>query len=66
MLRTLVVPLSGSISSSLGKSTALPLARSLSARLVAASISALRDDGMPQRAAVRMRSPPSQRTIGAA
>lgn len=66
MLRTFVVPLSGSISSSLGKFTSPPLARSLSARLVAASCNALRDDGIPHRAAVRMRSSPSQRMIGAA
>jgi hypothetical protein len=49
VLRTLVVPLSGSIFSTSAKSNSVPLARSLSARPVAALNSACLDDGMPQR-----------------
>src|SRR5882757_1438882 len=45
--RMLVVPLSGSIRSNSLKSTGLPLACSLSARFLVASISALDDDGIP-------------------
>ncbi|MET4683128.1 hypothetical protein [Brevundimonas faecalis] len=56
VLQTFVVPPSGPIFRRWSKSTSFPLARSLSARLVAASKMALADDGMPQRAVVRMRS----------
>jgi hypothetical protein len=47
-------PLSGPIFNSSSKSTTLHLARSLSARLVAASSCAFWDDGMPQRSMLQM------------
>ncbi|MGY4348932.1 hypothetical protein ACVWXM_005399 [Bradyrhizobium sp. GM7.3] len=64
-LRMLVVPPSGSIRSNSLKSTGLSLARSFSARFLAASISALDDDGIPQRAVTSSRPSAPLRTIGA-
>src|SRR5207302_4767373 len=64
-LRMLVVPPSGSILSNSLKSTGLPLACSLSARFLVASINAFDDDGMPHRAVASSRPPGPLRTIGA-
>src|ERR1700730_8710667 len=64
-LRMLVVPPSGSILSNSLKSTVLPLACNFSARFLVASISALDDDGIPQRAVTSSRPSAPLRTIGA-
>src|SRR4030088_1962666 len=64
-LRMLVVPPSGSIRSSSLKSTVLPLACSFSVRFLVASISAVDDDGIPQRAVASSRPSVPLRTIGA-
>jgi len=59
------VPPSGSIFSSSSKSTSLPLARSLSARLEAAWKIAWRELGRPQRTLASSRPAGVLRTIGA-
>src|ERR1700757_4580710 len=64
-LRMLVVPESGSIRSNSLKSTDLPLASSFAARFFVASMNALDDDGMPQRAVASSRPSAPVRTIGA-
>jgi hypothetical protein len=60
-----VVPLSGSIRSSSLNSTVLPLASSFCARFLVASIKALCDDRMPQRAIASSRPSLPFLTIGA-
>jgi hypothetical protein len=60
-----VVPESGSIFKSALKSTSLPLARSLSARFVAASSWAFWDEGMPHLIMQSSRIPPLLATTGA-
>ena len=66
VLRIFVVPASGSTLRRVGKSTSLPFARSLSARLAAASNSAFCDDGIPHRAMTSSRPSGPERAIGAA
>lgn len=60
-----MVPPSGSIFNSCWKSTSLPLARILLARLVAASNSAWLELGIPQRTIASSRPASVLRTIGA-
>lgn len=64
-LRMFVTPLSGSMRRGASKSTSLPFVRSLSPCLPAASRSAFRDEGMPQRAMMSSRLSAPLRTTGA-